>query len=186
MRAYTYDILDLIKRRWSPRAFSTEALDKEEVYALLEAASYAPSAFNEQPWRFIIGIDDSLQDLQSLLLESNLLWAKKAPVLILWLCKKTYTHNQKDNAYCRFDSGTAWGFLSLEATKRGLYTHAMAGFRKKKARELLSIPEDYEPLAMIAIGKPGRLEDLDLSLQEREKQGQRKDIKELIINPWSE
>lgn len=185
MRTYKYDILETIQARWSPRAFSPETINEEDLYAILEAASFAPSAYNEQPWRFIIGQGENLETMQSLLMDRNLLWAKKAPVLILLLCKKSYSHNQKSNVYSEFDSGTAWGFMSLEATKRGLYTHAMAGFKKKVARALFSFSEDFEPLIMIALGKPGDVKELDQMFQDTEKSNTRKPVNELILDLWS-
>ncbi|MCH4885921.1 nitroreductase [Acidaminobacter sp. JC074] len=181
MREYNYDILKEIKDRWSPRAFSPEPVDQDDLMAILEAARYAPSCFNEQPWRFIIGQGESLQVMQSLLLEGNLKWAKNAPVLILICSKTTFDRNDKENKYHQFDAGTAWGFLSLEAISRGYYTHAMAGYRKKLARELLNIPEDIVPIAMVALGKPGDINALEDEIRQKEKPNTRKDLSDLIM-----
>lgn len=169
MREFNYNIMGIIKERWSPRAFSNEKVNDEDLNAILEAARYAPSCFNEQPWRFVIGKDESLAEMQSFLTEKNLKWAKEAPVLILIMAKKTFDHNGKENKYAKFDTGTSWGFLSLEARHRGYHTHAMAGFSKRKVIEALELSEEYEPIAMVALGKYGDKETLDDMFKEKER-----------------
>ncbi|MDW7740630.1 MAG: nitroreductase family protein, partial [Bacillota bacterium] len=125
-RVFNYDIMPEIKTRWSPRAFSSKPVAKEELMALLEAAHYAPSCSNEQPWRFLIADNaEKLAKLFSVLNEGNQAWANKAPVLILLIGKNHFEKTEKANHWHMFDSGTAWGFLSLEAERRGLITHAM-------------------------------------------------------------
>ena len=181
MRQYDYDILEEIKQRWSPRAFSSEPVEDDDLMAILEAARYAPSCFNEQPWRFMIGQDETLPIMQSILMEGNFKWAKYAPVLILILSKKTFDYNGKDNRYHSFDAGTSWGFLSLEATRRGYYTHAMAGYKRKLAKEILNISDDLEPIAMVALGRPGDMSDLDEKLRNDEKPNSRKPISSFIL-----
>ncbi len=182
-RVFKYDILPEIQARWSPRAFRKENIGREEILPLLEAARYAPSCFNEQPWRFIIADDkENRQRMIDILAESNQIWAKKAPVLILICSKKTFTQNNQDNYWNRFDAGTCWGYLSLEAQKRGFVTHAMGGFRRGKAKELFHLPEEVEPLAVVAIGRYGDKNDLPLELQEREHPETRLEIEELIIH----
>jgi len=168
-REYNYDILDLIKSRWSPRAFSSNPVAERDLLAICEAARFAPSCFNEQPWRFILAnTPDEVSKMQSILTESNLEWAKHAPALLLILAKKTFSQTGQDNYWHMFDAGTAWGYLSLEAQSRGLITHGMGGFSKKKAQELYQLPLDLAPLAVIAIGKLGQSENLPLHLRERE------------------
>ncbi|MBT9177294.1 MAG: malonic semialdehyde reductase RutE [Firmicutes bacterium] len=181
-REFKHDVLDLIKTRWSPRAFSPEAVPKEDLLALCEAARYAPSCFNEQPWRFVLATSpDELANLQSILVESNLVWAKAAPALLLILAKKTFTSTGKDNYWHMFDSGTAWGYLSLEAERRGLVTHGMGGFSKKKAQDLYSLPDDLIPIAVIAIGKLGQRLELPEKLREREHPGERNSLESLFF-----
>lgn len=183
MRNYNYEIMDVIKDRWSPRAFSREAVNQEDLNAIMEAARFAPSCFNEQPWLYMVASEEkSLQVLQSLLMEKNLMWAKNAPVLILVLCKDDFDHNGKENKYCKFDTGTSWGFLSLEATRRGYYTHAMAGFKKKSTRRVLNLPENYHPIAMVALGKPGDIHDLDESFRKDESPSSRKPLEEVMVD----
>ena len=181
-RVFEYDILPQIKERWSPRAFSDEKISKDDLYAILEAASYAPSCFNEQPWRFILADEEkSLVKMRSILYASNLQWAQKAPVLLLIMAKKTFSLNNENNFWHMFDTGTAWGFLSLEAQKRGIMTHAMGGFSMSKARKLFKIPEDYEIVTVVAIGRYGDKEQLSDELKERESPETRKNISELLL-----
>lgn len=159
-REFDYDIMEIIKERWSTRSFKSEKIPDDDIKAIIEAARYAPSCFNEQPWRFIVASEENeLKVLQSFLNEKNFTWAKNAPVLIVILASNVFKHNQKENRYNKFDTGTAWGFLQLEAWTRGYATHGMAGFSKKQARAELMIPDDYDIVAMVAMGKIG--EDID-------------------------
>ena len=181
-RKYNYEIMDLIQSRWSPRAFSEEKLSREEIMPLIEAARFAPSCFNEQPWRFIIAIDDeNLDKMRNVLMPGNQVWANKAPVLLLIAAKKTFTYNNKENFWHMFDTGTAWGFLSLEAQRRGLITHAMGGFDMDQARLSFNIPEDYEIITIVAVGKYGNKENLDPKLQTREHPDGRMETEKLIL-----
>jgi nitroreductase len=181
-RIFNSDIMQEIQTRWSPRAFSGEQLKEEDLAALLEAARYAPSCFNEQPWRFIVAKDQAMvSKMVGLLTEQNRVWASKAPVLVMILGKKTFELNGKDNYWHMFDAGTAWGYLSLEAQRRGLITHAMGGFDKKSVYDIFEISEEYSPIAVIAIGKHGKPEDLPEDLSLREKPAGRKDLSELIL-----
>ena len=182
-RDFSYDIMPEIMRRWSTRAFSTSAIDEGEVLALLEAARFAPSCYNDQPWRFIVArAPAEIAAMQSLLAEQNLLWAKHAPVLMLMLAKRSFTETGRDNYWHMFDSGTAWGYLSLEAERRGLITHAMGGFDRKRAVVLYNLPSDIAPIAVIAIGKPGDPALLPPELRERERPGLRKPLQTLLID----
>lgn len=182
MRTFKYEILKEIKERWSARAFSTQLVSKEDVYAMIEAASYAPSSVNEQPWRFIIGFDpETLNLLQASLTPSNYEWAQHAPLLIALISKRTHTKNGKENSYHQFDAGSAFAFLSLEATKRGLIAHSMGGFDKEMIRSSFNISDDFSVLLMIAVGYHGEPSTLSESQQVREFPGLRKNIEEIII-----
>ncbi|HPJ76032.1 MAG: nitroreductase family protein [Clostridia bacterium] len=182
-RVFKYDIMQEIKDRWSPRAYSEEMISKDDLYAILEAASFAPSCFNEQPWRFVLADDEqSIKKMRSILYSQNLKWAEKAPVLLLIAAKKTFSLDGEQNFWHMFDTGTAWGFLSLEAQKRGIITHAMGGFSKKKARKEFNIPDDLEIITVVAIGRYGDINQLEDELREREKPETRQDISRLIIN----
>lgn len=173
-RQFNYDIMKVIKERWSPREFSNEKVPIEDLKAMFEAARYAPSCFNEQPWKYIVAYEnDDVEILRDLLMEGNS-WAKKAPVLVIAISKNIFKRNNKKNNYNKFDTGTSWGFLSLEAKRRGYDTHGMAGFSKKKARDILNIPEDYDIIAMIAIGK--------IIKSGNEKPNTRKSLEEVMID----
>ncbi|BDR80930.1 nitroreductase [Clostridium tetani] len=182
-REFNFDIIDEIKNRWSPRAFSNEEIKKEDLLAMLEAARYAPSCFNEQPWKFILSYElDDLNLIRSVLVDSNRLWADKAPAFISILAKKRFDFDGRDNFWAKFDTGTAWGYLSLEGEKRGLVTHAMGGFKKELAKERLNIPEEYELIAVVAIGKLGNREELATdALKEQEEPGSRKALEEIYM-----
>jgi len=181
-RVFNYDIMPEIKKRWSPRAFSSKPVAKEDLMALLEAARYAPSCSNEQPWRFFIADNaEKLAKLFSVLNEGNQAWANKTPMLILLIGKKHFEKTGKANHWHMFDSGTAWGFLSLEAERRGLITHAMGGFDREKARSLFEIPDEYEIICVIAVGYYGDKSDLSEYNQGREHPQNRKEIEELLL-----
>lgn len=182
-REFNFDIIDEIKNRWSPRAFSNEEIKKEDLLAILEAARYAPSCFNEQPWKFVLSYEtDDANLIRSIIVDSNRLWADKAPAFISILTKKKFDLNGKDNAWAKFDAGTAWGYLSLEAEKRGLITHAMGGFKSDIAKERLNIPDEYELIAVVAVGKLGNRDELATdSLKEQEEPGSRRALKEIYI-----
>jgi nitroreductase len=150
-------LLDAIKVRWSPRAFSAQPVEQEKIHALFEAARWAPSCFNEQPWRYVYaGKDDgpSRAALESLLTEGNA-WAKEAYLLVIGFGKTTFAHNGKENRYHLYDLGCATGFLALQLPSLGLIGHQMAGFARDKANAALGVPDGYVPGSMIAIGYPG-------------------------------
>jgi len=183
-RDFAYDILPLIQTRWSPRAFAPLPLTKDELMPLFEAARYAPSCYNEQPWRFVLASSsEELTAMQELLSESNRLWAKNAGALVLILAQKTFELDGKENPWHMFDAGAAWGYLSLEAEKRGLQTHCMGGFSKKKAQEFYRLGEKYAPIAIVAIGKPGDVSALPHELKEREHPGTREPLASLFYHP---
>ena len=149
-----FPIHDLIARRWSARAFSTKKVEKSKLLSILEAARWAPSSRNEQPWRYIIFTDDNLEKLdkaRSVLLEINN-YAKRAPILICAITKKTYSDNGIYNRLHFHDLGAANENMFLESFNQGLIMHEMGGFNRDKAREVFNIPADYEVGIMIAIG----------------------------------
>jgi len=181
-RVFNHEIMPEIKSRWSPRAFSSKPVAREELMALLEAARYAPSCSNEQPWRFLITDDaEKLARMRSVLDEGNQGWANKAPVLILVTGKKSFEKSAKHNHWQMFDAGTAWGYLSIEAEGRGLVTHAMGGFDREKARREFSIPDDLEIITVIAVGYYGDKSELSDFNQKREQPQPRKEIEEILL-----
>lgn len=180
-RDFNYNIMYEIKERWSPRAISIRKIKEKDIWAILEAARYAPSCFNQQPWKFIVAIkDEELKNMRSILLNSNKVWADKAPVLITIISKKTFDMNGKDNYWHGFDTGASWAYLSLEAQRRGLATHAMGGFKREEAKKLLNIPDEYEIMAVVALGIIGDKESLPKDLQEREMPGERKELSHIV------
>ncbi len=170
-RAVTeYPLDDSIAERWSPRAFDAKPVEREKLGSLFEAARWAPSCFNEQPWSFFVGLKGEGEDfdrLASCLVEGNA-WARTVPVLILSVAKTRFARNDKPNRHAQHDVGLAVQSLVLQAQSLGLATHQMAGFDVDRARATLKIPADCEPMAMIALGYPGDASALEPALAERE------------------
>ena len=164
-----HPIHDLISERWSPRAFADRPVETEKLHSLFEAARWAASGGNKQPWRFIIATKENPEEhthLVSTLFESNSRWAQYAPVLIL-VVAELYPYPGKE--YMSFyDVGMAVGNLVIQAVDLGLVTHQMGGLDSDKARTILNIPEGNIPLTMIAIGYPGTPDTLPDDLRERE------------------
>jgi nitroreductase len=168
-----HPIHDLLKRRWSPRAFSDQPIEAETLCMLFEAARWAPSSNNEQPWRFIVANKDNETEwnrLLACLVEGNRKWAYRAPVLILSVASLNFQEDSTPNRHALHDTGMAVENLVLQATALGLSAHQMAGFDVEKARADLKIPSGYEPVAMIAVGYQGDLNSLPDRLRERELQ----------------
>lgn len=166
-----YPIHDLLRQRWSPRAFDDRPIEPEKLRSLFEAARWAPSSNNEQPWRFIVANKDYETEwnrLLACLVEGNQKWAYRAPVLILSVASLNFEDDAKPNRHAFHDTGMAVENLVLQATALGLAAHQMAGFDLEKARADLKIPSGYEPVAMIALGYPGDLAFLPDRLRERE------------------
>ncbi|TLY22155.1 MAG: nitroreductase [Nitrospirae bacterium] len=166
-----YPIHDLLKRRWSPRAFSDRRVEPATLRSLLEAARWAPSSFNEQPWSFIVATKDDQTEfgrLLSCLVEGNIQWAQHAPVLMVSVARLSFEDNGKPNRHALHDVGQAVANLIVQATAVGLMVHQMAGILPDMIRELYSLPEGYEPVAGIALGYPGDPQKLPESLRQRE------------------
>jgi nitroreductase len=157
-----HPIHDLLRKRWSARAFSSRRVEKTKLFSILEAARWTPSSRNEQPWRYIIFTTDNpsrLLEAQSVLLESNS-FAKQAPILICAITKKTYTDSLELNRLYFHDLGAANENMFLECFNQGLIMHEMGGFNVKLAKEIFNIPDDYEVGIMIAIGYQGTNDSL--------------------------
>ena len=168
-----YPIHDLLRQRWSSRAFDDRPIEPEKLRSLCEAARWAPSSNNEQPWRFIVANKDygtEWNRLLACLVEGNRTWAYRAPVLILSVASLNFEDDSTPNRHALHDTGMAVENLVLQATALGLSAHQMAGFDVEKARADLKIPSGYEPVAMIAVGYPGDLASLPDRLRERELQ----------------
>lgn len=156
---------------------------------LFEAARWAPSSFNNQPWRFLYAMRDTKHwELYfDLLNEGNKIWAKRAGALILISSKKTFDYDDRPSITHTFDSGAALENLALQGTISGLVVHAMEGFDYKRAREKLGVPDKYRIEAMVAVGRPGRKEDLPPRLQAKEFPSSRKQLREIVNEgSWKE
>lgn len=163
-------IHELLAERWSTRAFSEDPVEQDEIRALLEAMRWAPSCFNEQPWRVLVfdGSDPGAREkAESCLVDGNS-WAKAAPLLLMTLHTTKFERNDKPNAHGAHDLGLADMSLTVQAQAMGLAVHMMAGFDREAARELFEVPEGIEPLVMIAIGRPGDPQQLSEELRERQ------------------
>lgn len=181
IRQPAYDIDPIFIHRWSPRSFSNKPVSDEILFSLFEAARWAPSANNEQPWRFIVARSkEAKETFYDFISPGNRLWCEKAPVLALILSHKLNQKGQTNRTHA-FDTGTAWGYLALEAVKKGLVTHPMGGFDPEKAREILKVPEAYDIHAVIAIGYQGDKNALPEKLREREKPSQRRPLHEFLF-----
>lgn len=180
-------VLEVILRRWSPRAFAAKDVSSEALTKLFEAARWAASSYNEQPWRFLMGRrgDDTYRKIFESLVEFNQSWAKAAPVLVLSMAKNIFTSNAVENRFALHDTGAATAHLALEATALGLHTHSMAGFDAEKARALFGIPQEYEIGSVTAIGYLGDPATLPDGLREREEAvRQRKPLNEIVFSSW--
>lgn len=166
-----HPIHELLHLRWSPRAFSEKPIPPEVLRSLFEAARWAPSSSNEQPWAFLVATredSESHAKLLSTLVEFNQTWARHAPVLAIAVSHLAFERTGKPNPNAFYDTGAAVAHLSSEATARGLFVHQMAGFDPHKAIELFDIPSGWEPIAAFVIGYPGDPESLPESLRQRE------------------
>src|SRR3979411_2609880 len=148
-----YPILEVLKRRWSPRAFSDRMVEPEKLLSLFEAARWAPSSFNEQPWCFVLATKEKPEEhaqLLSCLAEKNQQWARQAPVLMVSIAKLNFEKSGKPNRHAFHDVGLAVGNMIVQATALDLCVHQMAGFSPQKVTELYHIPDGFEPVAAIA------------------------------------
>jgi nitroreductase len=164
-------ILDVIQQRRSRRAYSDKPVEGEKIQSLFEAARWAPSSVNEQPWLYIYATKDQ-PDLWGKIFESlndsNKVWVTHAPLLIVSLVRKNHIRNDRPNLSARYDLGGANAFLSLQATHLGLNVHQMGGYNAEVLKTNLNVPDSYEPVVVLAIGYTGETEALPESLRIRE------------------
>ena len=179
------NVHELIRHRWSPRSFTEKQVSPEDLATILDAGRWAASSYNEQPWRFIVATKEdpaAYEKLLGLLVPFNQAWAKFAPVLILMVAKKTFSHNKSPNGYALHDAGAALATMGLEATALGLRIHSMAGFDHDRARSELHIPDDYAIGAFSALGYPGSPDQLPEGLKQQELSARtRKPLSELVF-----
>jgi nitroreductase len=167
-----HPINELIRERWSPRAFLPKAVETGRLLSVLEAARWAPSSYNEQPWFFIVARAEDGEDFQKLLgclVEANQAWAKGAPVLMISVAKTTFDRNGKPNRVAVHDVGLASENMVLEAVEQGLVAHGMGGIDVEKIRVVYGLPENCEAVAGWALGYEGEADTLPEQFQEAER-----------------
>lgn len=181
-RSPSYDIAPLFVNRWSPRSMTGEPLDEDEFMPLFEAAKWAPSSYNNQPWRFLYATrnSDHWNGYFDLLSDENKTWAKRAAVLVVMVSKTTFDYNGEPSQTHSFDTGAAWQNLALEGARRGLVVHGIGGFDYERAADVLSIPSDYAIEAMAAIGVRDSPKALSPEMQEREAPSDRKPLNDIV------
>ncbi|MDX1409921.1 MAG: nitroreductase family protein, partial [Saprospiraceae bacterium] len=168
-----YRILDVLRDRWSPKAFAPgHEIPEGDIYRLFEAARWAPSSFNEQPWRFIAAQranQESFDRILRCLSEKNQMWAQNCSLLVLTLAKLRFDRTGKVNRHAWYDLGASAFALTMQATKLGLLVHQMAGFSPEKAREEFDISDEFEPASVMAIGYLGKKDDLPDDVKPRDR-----------------
>jgi nitroreductase len=183
-------VLPAVLNRWSPRSFADRDVSPEDLKKVFEAARWAASSYNEQPWRYLVGMrgSETYKKIFSTLIGFNQGWAATAPVLILGVASTKFTHNGAPNGYGLYDLGAASSYLTLQASELGLKTHQMAGFDQEAARKAFGIPEDYVLGSVIALGylgEPAALgheQMISMEVAPRE----RKPLSELVLSAWGE
>jgi nitroreductase len=164
-------LLDVLRRRWSPVAFSTWPIAREDLCSILEAARWAPSSYNGQPWHFIVAMREQPEEFQRILEclnPRNVEWARNAPVLMIAVTRLDFAHTGQPNRHAFHDIGLAVESMVIQAMSVDIFTHQMAGFSPDKARELFGIPESFEPVTAIAMGYAGSAEKMPAEFRERQ------------------
>ena len=181
-----FPVIDEISKRWSPRAFDTsKKLTRDDINTLLEAAKWAPSAMNEQPWRYIVALKEETEKFNAVagcLVEGNLVWAKHASALLVSFAKLSYTATGKTNSAALHDTGMANQNMLLQSVSMDIYCHVMGGFDKEKTKVVFKTDADLQPVVIIALGFLGNPDDLPEALKVRELGARsRKSIEEIVL-----
>lgn len=180
-----FPVHQLIRDRWSPRAFADKPIPTDVLRSLFEAARWAPSSNNEQPWAYIVATKDDTANFDRVLgtlVEFNAGWAKHVPVLAIAVAELAFAKNHAPNRNAQYDIGAATALLSIQATEHGLAVHQMAGFDPAKARQAFGIPPEWDAIAAMAIGYPGSADTLPQHLKDRElAPRRRKPISEFVM-----
>jgi nitroreductase len=166
-----HEIVAAIAERWSPRAYASTPVESEKLCSLFEAARWSASCFNDQPWNFIVARKAdtvAYQQIVDCLVPFNQAWAQAAPVLMIAIASKNFKHDDKPNAWGEYDLGEAVATLAVQATSMGLRMHQMAGFEPDKVISTFKLPDNFKPMAAIALGYPGEVSSLSPDLQAKE------------------
>lgn len=184
------NVLPVVLHRWSPRSFADREVSGADLRTVFEAARWAASSYNEQPWRFFVGTRGSAtyQKIFSTLMEFNQSWAKSAPVLIIGAAKTRFSHDGSPNPVALYDLGAAAATLCYQATALGLFTHQMAGFDRAAAARVFAVPDDFIFGAVIALGYQGEPSALtnERMLSQETAPRQRKPLSEIVLSAWDE
>jgi nitroreductase len=183
VRKPNYPISEIFTNRWSPRAMSGESIDDATLMTLFEAARWAPSSYNGQPWRFVYAkrTTPAWKPIFDLMVSFNQSWAANAAVLVVACSRTMFEYNGKPSRTHSFDTGAACENLALQGSMLGLVVHGMEGFDYEKAAKVLNVPAGYAVEAMFAIGKPGNVSDLPKELQEREQPSDRNPVEKFFF-----
>ncbi|MGA3075005.1 MAG: nitroreductase family protein [Bryobacteraceae bacterium] len=177
-------IMDVIRKRWSPAIYSPQSVEPEKLLSVLEAARWAPSSFNAQPWSFLVARKEEPEEfarMLSCLVPGNVAWAQHVPVLMISVARLHFEHNGAVNRHAFHDTGIATGFLMLQAASLGILAHGMAGFDAAKARELYAIPAPHEAVAAIGLGYPGDEQGASEELRKRNQRRPRRKLEEFVF-----
>ncbi len=182
-RTSEFPINQQFTNRWSSRAFSKEIVTKKELMSLFEAARWAPSSYNSQPWKFVWARNGSpeFKKMFDCLVPFNQEWVKHSPILITILSKDTFDHNNEFSRTHSFDTGAAWANFALQASLNGIVAHGMSGFDYDKVKKELHAPEGYTVEAMVAVGKKGTKEDAPTKIRSMEKMSDRKPVSNFVF-----
>jgi nitroreductase len=177
-----YAIDRIFLDRWSPRAMTGAAIPREDLLTLFEAARWAPSSYNNQPWRMLFALRDSehWHLFYNLLVESNQVWAKNAAALVLFISKSTFDYNSKPSITHSFDAGAAWENFALQGSLNGYVVHGMQGFDYEGARKSLNIPEEFSVEARLEVGIPSDPDVLPEKLRGKEEPSDRRKLEQTI------
>jgi len=176
--------MDVIRKRWSPAIYSPQSVEPEKLLSVLEAARWAPSSFNAQPWSFLVARKEEPEEfacMLSCLVPGNVAWAQHVPVLMISVARLHFEHNGAVNRHAFHDTGIATGFLMLQAASLGILAHGMAGFDAAKARELYAIPAPHEAVAAIGLGYPGDEQGASEELRKRNQRRPRRKLEEFVF-----
>jgi len=184
-----YPVHELIRKRWSPYAFSDRTVSIDDLQSIFEAARWSASCFNEQPWYYIVARREQTEEFEkmlSCLTEGNQKWAKNVPVLAIGVVRKNFSRNEKPNRHAFHDLGQASAYLTVEATARGLQVHQMAGFHRDMVQELYGIPDDAEPVTALAIGYADDSDTTpeDLRAKDKVRRGRRPITESVFEGKW--